>query len=142
MKSNLLILALLAAAWSAPACADTLRTFQVSGVFQDDAVMSGTLTVDDDTARVVTCDIRISGTENLVFSRVLKQKTVGLAAVVILAPDHARWPRLIFGEQTFPGALRGYQGGPLGRRTDIVQQDQRKELIVSGRLIPMPSGGS
>ena len=138
MKSTLLILTLLAAASSAPVRADTLRNFRVSGVFRDDAVMSGTLTVDEDTGRAVACNIRISGTENWTFSRVLKQRTVGFAAVVVLAPDHARWPRLIFGEKTFPGSLRSYGGGPLGRRTDIVQRNDQKELILSGRLLPTP----
>ena len=135
MKRIALWLACVAATWPVAAHADTLRSFTVSGLFRDNAVMSGTLTVDEDTGTIAACDIEISGPETFTFQRVVKQTTVGKAAVVVLAPAHKKWPRLVFGEQTFPGSLRGYNGGPLGRRTDIVHSDQSKQLILSGHLI-------
>jgi hypothetical protein len=139
MKRIALSLACFAGMGLATAQADTLRSFAVSGLFRDNAVMSGTLTVDEDTGTAIVCNIKVSGTENWTFSRILKQRTVGYAAVVIVVPAHKRWPRLVFGEETFPGSLRGYHGGPLGRRTDIVHSNQAKQLILSGHLIAIPA---
>jgi hypothetical protein len=142
MKRAALWLACIAATWSATAHADTLRSFAVLGLFRDNAVMSGTLTIDKDTGTSTACDIKVSGQETLTFQRVVKQTTVGMAAVVVLTPAHKKWPRLVFGEQTFPGSLRGYNGGPLGQRTDIVHSNQSKQLILSGHLIAMPAQSS
>jgi hypothetical protein len=135
-------LACITATWSATAHADTLRSFAVSGLFRDNAVMSGTLTVDQNTGTVTACDIRVSAPENVTFQRIVKQTTVGMAAVVVLAPAHKKWPRLVFGEETFPGSLQGYNGGPLGRRTDIVHRDRSKQLILSGHLVVIPAKSS
>jgi hypothetical protein len=142
MKRFAFWLACITATWSSVAHADTLRSFAVSGLFRDNAVMSGTLTVDQDTGTVTACDIHVSGPETVTFQRVVKQTTVGMAAVVVLAPAHKKWPRLVFGEETFPGSLQGYNGGPLGRRTDIVHRDQSKQLILSGHLIVIPAQSS
>jgi hypothetical protein len=142
VKRIALWLSCIAAMWSAAAHADTLRSFAVSGLFRDNSVMSGTLTVDEDTGTITTCDIRVSGPETVIFQSVVKQVTVGMAAVVVLAPAHEEWPRLVFGERTFPASLRGYRGGPLGRRTDIVQSDHSKKLILSGHLIAITAQSS
>jgi hypothetical protein len=138
VKRIALWLSCVGAAWSAAAHADTLRSFAVSGLFRDNSVMNGTLTVDEDTGTITACDIKVSAPETITFQRVIKQVTVGMAAVVVLAPAHKEWPRLV----TFPGSLRGYRGGPLGRRTDIVQSDHSKRLILSGHLIAISAQSS
>lgn len=72
MKRIALWLACIAALWSTIAHADTLRSFAVSGLFRNNAVMSGTLTVDEDTGTITACYVRVSGPETITFQRVVK----------------------------------------------------------------------
>jgi hypothetical protein len=140
MKRRWLLLGLAACILSArieAADADTIRTFAISGLFRDSAVMSGTVTIDEDAGRVIGCHITVVGQRTLRFDRVEVQTVVGKAAVIQMAPADRNWPKLIIGEQTFPGSVRGYQGGPLGPRTDILHGNHSFVRILSGHLILM-----
>jgi hypothetical protein len=127
---------------AAAASANSVRTFGISGLFRDGAVMSGTVTVDEDTGRVIGCHVTVAGHRVLRFDRVEVQTVVGKAAVIQMAPENRNWPKLIIGEATFPGSVRGYQGGPLGPRTDILQRNHLNVRILSGHLLPMPQSPS
>ena len=145
MKRVLLLLAVAASLLLARAVATaaaTIRTFAISGLFRDGAVMSGTVTIDETAGRVVGCHITVAGQRTLQFDRVEVQTVVGKAAVIQMSPAHHRWPKLIIGEQTFPGSVRGYQGGPLGPRTDILRRDHSVVRILSGHLLLMPQSSS
>lgn len=145
MKRILLLLAVAAgllAAQTVAAVAGPIRTFAISGLFRDGAVMSGTVTIDEGAGRVVGCHITVVGRRTVHFDRVEVRTVVGKAEVIQMAPAHLDWPKLIIGEQTFPGSVRGYAGGPLGPRTDILHADRSFLLILSGHLIPMPQSSA
>ena len=114
-----------------------VRTFAASGSFGSGAQLSGTVTVD--AGEVVAVHVKVSGATSMEFDRVERQSSAGYAYIVQMAPRDRAWPKLIMGERTSPISLKDYMGGPLGPRTDILDDGRRVDLLRSGKLTLLPA---
>jgi len=117
------------------------KYFRNSAWFQDSAQIVGTITVDPGTGRVVAAHVLSQGDPNLgsqplLLDRVVQEYTTGIAFVTVLAPDTGPALHFIFGERNNPSSMQGYEGGPLGPRTDIVLDSGMTEVIDHGYTKP------
>ena len=121
--------------------------FAISAQFTDGAEIAGTITVDTNSGMVVAAHVLLKddpniGSRALVFDRVVREYSDGIAFITELAPDTGSSPVFIFGERNNPGSMRGYAGGPLGPRTDIKFDSGFAESIDHGYLTPLKASAT
>lgn len=106
--------------------------FALAATFQDGTRIAGTITVDEQSGRIINANVKTSGDNAVEFSRIADQESLGYAYVFRLIPSNAPYPTVIIGERGSPQTLVGYPGGAMGPKSDIYFGDGSSTVILSG----------